>query len=50
MLKGAYEKAVGQHEGSGRPHPEVEQEALGLLNKRFTEAMDEVKTLVVKKG
>jgi len=45
-----YEKAVGNMKEVADLIQKSNQEALGLLNKRFTEAMDEVKTLVVKKG
>ncbi|WP_241671553.1 phasin family protein [Dankookia rubra] len=50
MLKGAYEKAVANMKEVADLIQKSNQEALGLLNKRFTEAMDEVKTLVAKKG
>ncbi|WP_431268164.1 TIGR01841 family phasin [Dankookia sp. P2] len=50
MLKTACEKAVANMKEVADLIQKSNQEALGLLNKRFTEAMDEVKTLVVKKG
>ncbi|MCB4822325.1 phasin family protein [Roseicella aerolata] len=50
MLKAAYEKAVGNMKEVADLIQKSNEEALALLNKRFTEAMDEVKTLVAKKG
>jgi phasin family protein len=50
MLKSAYEKAVANMKEVADLIQKSNQEALGLLNKRFTEAMDEVKSLVAKKG
>ncbi|TCZ59947.1 phasin family protein [Roseicella aquatilis] len=50
MLKSAYEKAVGNMKEVADLIQKSNQEALGLLNKRFTEAMDEVRTLMAKKG
>lgn len=50
MLKTAYEKAVGNMKEVADLIQKSNQEALGLLNRRFTEAMDEVKSLVVKQG
>lgn len=50
MLKSAYEKAVGNMREVADLIQKSNTEALGLLNQRFTEAMDEVKTLVAKKG
>jgi len=50
MLKTAYEKAVGNMKEVADLIQKSNQEALGVLNKRFTEAMEEVKTLVVKKA
>ncbi len=48
MLKGAYEKAVSNMKEVADLIQNSNSEALGLLNKRFAEAMDEVKTLVAK--
>lgn len=48
MLKGAYEKAVGNMRELADLIQKSNGEALGLLNKRFTEAMDEAKTLTGK--
>jgi phasin family protein len=50
LLKSAYEKAVGNMREVADLIQKSNTEALGLLNQRFTEAMDEVKTLVAKKG
>lgn len=50
MLKGAYEKAVANMKEVADLIQKSNHEALGLLNKRFTEALDEVKTLAVRKG
>jgi phasin family protein len=50
MLKAAYEKAVGNMREVADLIQKSNQEALGLLNRRFTEAMDEVKQLMAKKG
>jgi phasin family protein len=50
MLKAAYEKAVGNMKEVADLIQKSNQEALALLNKRFTEAMDEVKSLMAKKG
>ena len=50
LLKSAYEKAVGNMREVADLIQKSNTEALALLNTRFTEAMDEVKTLVAKKG
>ncbi len=49
MLKGAYERAVGNMRELADLIQKSNSEALSLLNHRFKEAMDEVGTLV-KKG
>ena len=48
MLKSSYERAVANMQEIGDLIQQSNGEALGLLNKRFTEAMDEVKQLVAK--
>ncbi len=48
MLKGAYERAVANMQEIGDLIQRSNGEALELLNKRFVEAVDEVKTLVAK--
>ncbi len=48
MLKGAYERAVGNMQEIGDLIQRSSGEALELLNKRFVEAVDEVKGLVAK--
>ena len=48
MLKAAYERAVANTRELGDLIQRSNGEALGLLNKRFAEAMDEVKTLMAK--
>jgi phasin family protein len=50
MLKTAYERAVGNMREVADLIQKSNGEALSVLNQRFTEAMDEVKTLVAKKG
>ena len=50
MLKGAYEKAVGNMREVADLIQKSNTEALALLNHRFTEAMDEVKSLAAKQG
>lgn len=50
MLKGAYERAVGNMREIAELIQKSNSEALSLLNQRFTEAMDEVKTMVAKRG
>ena len=50
MLKSAYEHAVGNMRELADLIQKSNSEALSLLNQRFTEAMDEVKSLVAKKG
>ncbi len=48
MLKSSYERAVANMQEIGDLIQQSNGEALALLNKRFTEAMDEVKQLVAK--
>ena len=48
MLKGAYERAVANMQEIGELIQKSSGEALGLLNHRFTEALDEVKQLSAK--
>jgi phasin family protein len=48
LLKAAYERAVANTRELGDLIQRSNGEALGLLNKRFAEAMDEVKTLMEK--
>jgi phasin family protein len=48
MLKGSYERAVANMREIADLIQKSNGEALGLLNKRFAEAMDEVKGLVEK--
>ena len=48
MLKSAYERAVGNMQEIAGLIQKSNGEALGLLNKRFTEAVEEVKDLVAK--
>ncbi len=50
LLKLAYERAVSNLKEIGDLIQKSNSEALGLINSRFTEAMDEVKTLVAKQG
>ena len=50
MLKAAYERAVGNMREVADLIQKSNAEALSLLNQRFTEAMDEVKTMTAKKG
>jgi len=50
MLKSAYEKAVGNMKEVADLIQKSNTEALSLLNRRFAEAMDEVKVLVNKPG
>ena len=50
MLKSAYERAVANMQEIGDLIQKSNGEAMGLLNRRFTEAMDEVKTLSAAKG
>lgn len=49
LMKLAYERAVANMREIGDLIQKSNVEALGLLNKRFSEAMDEVKVLVAKK-
>ena len=49
MLKTAYERAVGNMREVADLIQKSNTEALSLLNQRFTEAMDEVKTMMAKK-
>ncbi|WP_254070288.1 phasin family protein [Acidisphaera sp. L21] len=48
MLKSAYERAVANMQEISDLIQRSNGEALELLNKRFTEAVDEVKTMVAK--
>jgi phasin family protein len=48
MMKSSYEKAVANMRELAELIQKSNTEALGLLNHRFTEAMDEVKTMVAK--
>ncbi len=48
MLKHAYERAVGNAKELGDLIQRSNGEAIGLLNARFTEAMEEVKALMAK--
>lgn len=50
MLKSAYEKAVANMKEVADLIQKSNSEALNLLNRRFAEAMDEVKALVNKSG
>lgn len=50
MLKAAYERAVGNMREIAELIQKSNSEALSLLNQRFTEAMDEVKGMVAKRG
>ena len=50
MLKRAYERAVGNAKELGDLIQRSNGEAIGLLNARFTEAIEEVKALVAKAG
>ena len=50
MLKAAYERAVSNMQEISHLIQQSNGEALGLLNKRFAEAMDEVKGLVERSG
>ncbi len=50
MLKAAYERAVANMSEIGDLIQKSNSEALGLLNKRFAEAMEEIKTLASKQA
>ncbi len=50
LMKVTYEKAVSNMKELADLIQKSNSEALSLLNHRFAEAMDEVKTLVEKKG
>jgi phasin family protein len=50
MLKQAYERAVANIKEIGDLIQRSNAEAIALLNKRFVEAMDEVKALAAKAG
>jgi len=50
LVKAAYERAVANIKELGDMIQQSNAEALKILNQRFTEAMDEVKTLAEKKG
>jgi phasin family protein len=49
MVKSAYERAVGNMKELADLIQKSNAEALTVLNRRFSEAMDEVRTLVEKK-
>ncbi|MFM7421531.1 MAG: TIGR01841 family phasin [Alphaproteobacteria bacterium] len=49
MAKAAYERAVGQMQELADLIQKSSGEALSVLNKRFTEAMEEVKNLSTDK-
>lgn len=49
VMKGAYEKAVGNMKELADLIQTSSNEALSVLNKRFAEAMDEIRTLTDKK-
>ena len=50
LLKAAYERAVANMREVADLIQKSNSEALSLLNQRFTEAMEEVKTMTAKKG
>ena len=50
LLKVAYERAVANMREVADLIQKSNTEALSLLNQRFSEAMEEVKTMMVKKG
>lgn len=50
LLKAAYEKAVGNMRELADLIQKSNGEALGVLNRRFTDAMDEVQALTHKQG
>jgi len=50
LLKQAYERAVANIQEIGDLIQRSNAEAIALLNKRFAEAMDEVKALAAKSG
>ena len=50
LLKTAYERAVSNLKEISDLIQKSNSEALGLINHRFTEAMDEVKAMAVKQG
>ncbi len=50
MLKAAYERAVANMREVADLIQKSKSEALSLLNQRFTEATDEVRQLMAKKG
>lgn len=50
LVKATYEKAVANLQEIADLIQRSNSEAVGLLNKRFTEAMDEVKSLMAKAG
>ncbi|MFC0409569.1 phasin family protein [Roseomonas elaeocarpi] len=49
VLKNSYERAVGNMREIADLIQRSNTEAMGLLNRRFTEAMEEVRTLVARK-
>jgi phasin family protein len=50
LLKRSYEHAVANTKELSELIQHANSEAIGLLNKRFTEAMDEVKTMMSEAG
>jgi phasin family protein len=50
LLKTGYERAVANMKEIADLIQKSNAEALGLLNKRFAEAMDEVKQMAAKQG
>ncbi len=50
LLKQAYERAVANAREMSELIQRANGEAIGVLNQRFAEAMDEVKTLAEKAG
>jgi phasin family protein len=50
LLKGGYERAVGNMKEIADLIQKSNGEALALLNKRFAEAMDEIKQMAAKAG
>lgn len=50
LLKHAYERAVANMREISELIQKSNTEAIGVINHRFTEAMDEVKALVAKQG
>jgi phasin family protein len=50
LLKSGYERAVGNMKEVADLIQKSNSEALALLNKRFAEAMDEIKQMAAKAG